>query len=388
MDSISRHEQLLRVFHLIDILFGVSQPLTTAELKRALQKRGVIEEMSDKNIRRDIEFLERFGYSIKRSKKRTAKGTLCQAWIIDVGRGPIELAGPTISLPELLSLAVARDFLAPLAGTFYWRGISQLIAKLEAVATPELLAYVEEHKDGLVVHPKPAASKYRNRTLTAINRAIRNTLELTIRYTSLANDAPKNYCIHPEALVLYDGSIYIAGYRAITLGKRSPKATTDGRLNGNGTGSSKNATEAIRFFKVDRVIDAKPSSRTFKRRQISVETLLEDSITMYRSETLPRRYRIHIAASRARWACEKPFHPRQKVERQPDGSVILSIDRTWDEEMIPQLLGLADCVEVLEPEDARDRILKIAQKIAAKYVCHPVRSFDTLVSSLSTEGDF
>ncbi|MEY3205947.1 MAG: hypothetical protein RLZZ21_2278, partial [Planctomycetota bacterium] len=32
MDSISRHEQLLRVFHLIDILFGARQPLTTAEL--------------------------------------------------------------------------------------------------------------------------------------------------------------------------------------------------------------------------------------------------------------------------------------------------------------------------------------------------------------------
>jgi hypothetical protein len=30
MDSISRHEQLLRVFHLIDILFGARQPLTTA----------------------------------------------------------------------------------------------------------------------------------------------------------------------------------------------------------------------------------------------------------------------------------------------------------------------------------------------------------------------
>jgi|GEM_PF-699287 len=388
MDSISRHEQLLRVFHLIDILFGASQSLTTAELKRALQKRGVIDEMSDKNIRRDIEFLGRFGYCIKRSKKRTVKGTLCQAWAIEVGRGLIELTGPTISLPELLSLAVARDFLAPLAGTFYWRGISQLIAKIETIATPELLAYVEEHKDGLVIHPKATASKYRDRTLTAINRAIRNTFELTIRYTSLATDAPKTYVIHPEALVLYDGSIYIAGYLATDLGKRSSKATAERRLSGNVTGPSKNATEAIRFFKVDRVIDAKPSSRTFERRQISVETLLADSITMYRSETPPRRYRIHIAASRARWACEKPFHPRQKVERQADGSVILSIDRTWDEEMIPQLLGLADCVEVLEPQDARDRMLEITQKIAAKYICHHVRSFDALVASLSTEKDF
>ena len=30
MDSLSRHEQVLRVFHLIDILFGARQALTTA----------------------------------------------------------------------------------------------------------------------------------------------------------------------------------------------------------------------------------------------------------------------------------------------------------------------------------------------------------------------
>ncbi len=37
MDSISRHEQLLRVFHLIDILFSARQPLSVAELKQELQ---------------------------------------------------------------------------------------------------------------------------------------------------------------------------------------------------------------------------------------------------------------------------------------------------------------------------------------------------------------
>ena len=54
MDSISRHEQLLRVFHLIDILFRVRHPLTTAELKGRLRDRGVIDELSDNNVLHDI----------------------------------------------------------------------------------------------------------------------------------------------------------------------------------------------------------------------------------------------------------------------------------------------------------------------------------------------
>mgnify|MGYP006274932049 CR=1 FL=1 len=368
MDSISRHEQLLRVFHLIDILFSARGPLSTAELKQALCDRGAIDDMSEKNIRRDLDFLEKFGYALKRSKKRSASNAVCQAWEIEVGRGRGELRVPTVSLLELLSLSVAREFLAPLAGTFYWRGIGQLLAKLERVATPQLLAYVEEHKDGLLVHPRPTTAKYRSRTLNAIHRAIRNAVELEIRYTSLADAKPKTYVIRPEALVVYDGSVYIAGYRVLPAARPGR-----GRVIRRPP-----ADDAIRFFKLDRVADAKPTSRSFARGKESVESLLADSITIFRSPVEPRRYRIKVQPQRARWACEKPFHPRQRVHEQADGSVILEIERAWDDEMIPQLLGLADMVEVLEPEDARDRLLEAAQRIAAIYMCRHLRSFEAL----------
>ena len=373
MDSISRHEQLLRVFHLIDILFSARQPLTTAELKDQLRDRGAIDEMSDKNVRRDIDFLEKFGYAVKPTKKRTARGTTCQAWSIEPGKGAHELTNPAISLPELLSLAVARDFLAPLAGTFYWRGISQLIAKLERVATPQLLEYVEAHKDGQLVHPKPTSAKYRARTLSAINTAISKSVELEIHYRSLADEAPQKYTIRPESIVLYDGSVYIAGYRVAAAKSASKKASRKIAVAAN--------DETLRFFKLDRVADAKPTSRSFIRSAESVESLLADSITIFRSSELPRRYRIRVHSARARWACEKPFHPRQKVHEETDGSVILDIERGWDEEMIPQLLGLGDMVEVLEPADVRDRLLETAQRIAALYMCRHLRDFEALCVS-------
>ena len=356
MDSISRHEQLLRVFHLIDMLFGARRPLTIAEIKAGLRDRGVIDEMSDKNIRRDVDFLGKFGYAVRRSKVRTPRGTTAQAWSIAPGRGKGELSSPAVSLPELLSLLVAREFLAPLAGTFYWRGIGQLLAKVEAIATPELLEYVTAHKDGLVVHPHRGGAKYGSRLLTAINRAILGSLELTLRYQGLADEAPKRIAIRPEALVVYDGSVYIAGYRV--------------------PGRHDRGDGAIRFFKLDRVLDAKPAARTFARRGVAVETLLADSITLFRSPHPPRAYRLRIDAARARWAREKPFHPRQRVEACDDEGIIVVIDRAWDEEMIPQLLALGEHVEVLEPEDVRDRLLDAARAIAAKYMCHHLRSFE------------
>jgi len=358
MDSISRHEQLLRVFHLVDLLFGARRPLTIEEIKRSLRDRGVIDEMSDKNIRRDVDFLAKFGYAVKRSKQRTPRGTTCQAWSIEPGRGKGELSSPAVSLPELLSLVVAREFLAPLAGTFYWRGIGQLLAKVEAIATPQLLDYVDKHKQGLVVHPQRGTAKYGSRMLTALNRAILGSLELAIRYQGLADDAPKRIVVEPEALVVYDGSVYVAGYRV--PGRRASAAGDGG----------------IRFFKLDRIVDAKPSARRFTRRGVPVDALLADSITLFRSADPPRRYRLRIDAARARWAREKPFHPRQRVADAGDGGITVEIERAWDDEMLPQLLALGEHVEVLEPEDMRDRLLESARRIAAKYMCHHLRSFE------------
>jgi predicted DNA-binding transcriptional regulator YafY len=360
VDSISRHEQLLRVFHLIDILFSARQPLTTAELKAKLQGRGVIDDLSVKSIRRDVEFLGRFGYAVKESRKPSPRGVLVQAWAIRPGRGAEELAPPPITLPELLSLAVAREFLAPLAGTVYWRGIGQVIAKLERVATEQLLDYVTEHREGLVVHPRQEP-RYRSRTLTAIHRAIRNCQELRLTYQGLADERPKRVTIRPEALVLYDGAAYIAAYRA------APPA---------GTGRKRRlpGDEAIRFYKLDRVSEAVVTSRTFVRGSTPVAELLADSITIYRSADPPRRYRIRVDAERARWAIEKPFHPRQKVHRQRDGGVILDIDQAWDGEMMPQILALGESVEVLEPADVRDRLADTAAAIVARYAGRPRRA--------------
>ena len=113
MDSLSRHEQLLRVFHILDILFIARRPLGLADFKDRLQARGVIDDMSDKNLRRDIEFLRRFGYSIKSETIKGGPEARKRVWTIEPGKGAAEITPPSISLPELLSLGAARDFLAP-----------------------------------------------------------------------------------------------------------------------------------------------------------------------------------------------------------------------------------------------------------------------------------
>lgn len=347
MDSLGRHEQLLRLCHLVEILVAARRPQTVGELKDRLRDRGVIEDLSDRTIQRDLRFLETFGYPLRCARPGQGDERQRPGWSLERGPGPAGLAAPAISLPELLALTVARDFLTPLAGTFYWRGISQLLSRAERLATPALIDYADTHREGLVVHPRPPEGRYRPRLLAAINRAIRNALELQIRYRGQGDRRAVTRTIQPEALVLYDGVLYIAAHP----GEATPPASP-----------------GLRFFKLDRLTAARVTKRTFTPHRTSVADSLADSITIYRStKSAPRGYRIVVSADRARWACEKPFHPRQKVTRRADGSVLLEIEKAWDDEMVPQLLALADCVEVVEPVDIRARIAATAERIAALY---------------------
>jgi predicted DNA-binding transcriptional regulator YafY len=222
-----------------------------------------------------------------------------------------------------------------------------LLARVEALATPALVAHADALREGLVVYPRPVEGRYRPRLLAAINRSIRHRLELQIRYRGQGDREAQHRAIEPEGLVLYDGVLYVA-------------ACPSGRNAG--------AAPGLRFFKLDRVEAARVTKRTFPLRAVSVVDELGDSITIYRSATTPpRRFTLRVAPQRARWACEQPFHPRQQVTRLADGGVKLVVPRAWDEGLVPQLLALEKWVEVLEPADVRERIAATAERIVALY---------------------
>lgn len=347
MNSISRYEQLLRMCSLIEILSSARRPLSTAELKDGLVDRGAGDSLSDRTVRRDLAFLESFGYPLKRDPSTAGGRGKGGCWSLEGTPARGGLTPPPMSLPEVLALLVAREYLAPLAGTFYWRGITELLARAERQASPALVTFANDHRDGVVVHPRPEKRRYRSRLLAAINRSIRNNLELDIVYQGIRNKKASRRRIRPESMVVYDSAVYVAAYPA-----RSGESAPDG----------------LRFFKVDRLRSARVTATSFVRRKVGVADLLADSITLFRpSAEKPRRYRLVVAPERARWACERPFHPGQRVTHRPDGSLLLEIDRAWDGEMLPQLLGLAEYVEVLEPEEMRAEVVATARRILAVY---------------------
>jgi predicted DNA-binding transcriptional regulator YafY len=64
---------------------------------------------------------------------------------------------------------------------------------------------------------------------------------------------------------------------------------------------------------------------------------------------------------------EDPWHPRQQVERQGDGGIVLTVEAAHEMEIIPRVLALGSDAEVLSPASCRKTLAQIARKLAETY---------------------
>lgn len=64
---------------------------------------------------------------------------------------------------------------------------------------------------------------------------------------------------------------------------------------------------------------------------------------------------------------ETVWHPSQTIEKQKDGSLIMTLKVTDTQELFSWILGWGDKVKVLEPEGLRREIIHAAERIQRIY---------------------
>ena len=64
---------------------------------------------------------------------------------------------------------------------------------------------------------------------------------------------------------------------------------------------------------------------------------------------------------------EDPWHPDQEVEKNDDGSVVLTVKAAHELEIIPRVLSLGAEAEVLSPESCRKSIAQTVRGMAERY---------------------
>jgi predicted DNA-binding transcriptional regulator YafY len=335
----ARNEQLIRQHKLLQMLEDYRFGRTVEELRDDLVESLGLGSMHIRTLRRDLEALQAAGFDIDMVDSQRGK-----LWKLGPrGRGAFKI---TASATELIALSLSRDLLYPLAGTPFWHGIETFWNKLQEELPGSVWDHYEAYRQMLYVRGMPAKSYQRQHGILAtLHRAIAEHRVVEIEYQPIGKD-PSKRKIEPYAVVFYQSSLYIiaaAHERPIT------------------------APDRVRHWKLDRFLKATTLDQWFKMPDgFDLKEHLGASLGIF-AGSKAKDFKIKVSSYGARWVTEDPWHADQRVEKQDDGSIILTVKAAHELEIIPRVLALGAEAEILSPASCRKMIAEMVDRLAAKY---------------------
>lgn len=334
----ARNEQLIRQHRLLQILERNRFGRTIEELLKELVAELGLQSLHPRTVRRDLEALQAAGLDVIPEQ-------LMRGEIWKLGPRARNAAHVQASATELIALSLSRDLLYPLAGTPFWLGIESFWNKLREEMPESVWKHYEAYRQVLYVRGMPAKSYARQQGILAtLHRAILERRLVQIEYQPTGKEVQRR-TIEPYAVVFYQSSLYI-----IAAAHELPAGD-----------------DRIRHLKLDRFVKATAQDAFFQKPAgFNLEEHLGQGMGIF-SGGKPQDYRIRITARGARWVVEDPWHPEQRIDRQGDGSILLSVKAHHDLEIIPRVLALGSEAEVIGPASCRRAMAAIARSLAAMY---------------------
>jgi predicted DNA-binding transcriptional regulator YafY len=333
----ARNEQLIRQHKVLQILERSRFGRTLNEVRDDLVDDLGLSSLHTRTLRRDLEALQASGVDV--DSHESPRGRI---WKLGPGfRGSHKI---TASATELIALSLGRDLLLPLAGTPFGIGVESFWSKMRETLPEAIWGHYEKYRRVLYVLGTPAKN-YRKQEgmIKTVNRAIRQHREVEIEYQPLGKQ-PRRRQIRPYGVVVYQSSLYVVADACEVV---------DG--------------DPIRHLKLDRFHRAEALDVYFKPREdFDLAEHLAQSLGIF-SGGKPKKYRIRISAFAAPLIEEDPWHPDQQIESRQDGSIILSVNASHDQEIIPRVMALGANAEVLSPKSCREAVVEQIKKTAKLY---------------------
>ncbi len=334
----ARNEQLIRQHKVLQILERTRFGRTLEEIRDDLVDELGLSSLHPRSVRRDLEALQAAGFDI-------VSETLDRGRVWKLGPRARSTLNISASATELMALSLSRDLLYPLAGTPFWQGIESFWNKIREELPDSVWQHYERYRRFLHVLGMPAKSYEEHQgILKTINRSILEHRVVEIEYQAIGKP-PSKRRIEPYAIVFYQSSLYI-----IAALHEAPEQESN-----------------LRHWKLDRFRKATALDLWFKpRADFDVERHLGQSVGIFSAEE-PTEFVIRVSAYAAPWVLEDPWHPRQQVQRQEDGSILLTVQAAHELEIIPRVLALGADAELLAPAASRRKIAELIGRMGAAY---------------------
>jgi len=337
-----RGEQIQRHWNMLRTLQTRGEGIPLAQLAQEF-------EVSERTIQRDFELLQELGFPIEYDEDEYGK----RFW-----RMPhdfFKTGSLTLSLTEAISLHLAKRLFTPLAGTHYVEGFQAILNKIRSLIPQKAL----DHFSGLndIFHVRPFASTDYSRyadIVKMLDNAIQKSQTVEVKYRSLWR--ADEYITHydPYALVLHLDDLYLVG--------KSHRAN------------------AIRIFKVNRILDTSPTEQNFGRpEEFDIEDFFRSSFGISQTDREPIEIEVQFKGIAAAVVEERIWHDSQKLEWLPNEANLFDHQQRETDTLIARfklaeviefirwLKGFGDQAVVLQPEWLRDEMCQELKSAAAQY---------------------
>jgi predicted DNA-binding transcriptional regulator YafY len=314
-------------------------------------------EVSVRTILRDIDQLSAAGVPLWGDRGRNGGFQLQAGW-------STHLTG--LTEPEANALLLAG---LPGAATELGVGAAAASARLKLVASlpPEWRAQAE--RVGARLHVD-SVDWYRVQEtpvhLQAVADAVWNSWCIDIQYESWRGVVQRE--LEPLGLILKAGAWYMAAREAIPAARNAKAAARSARGTVGGANGMK-----VRTYRLANVLELQSGRRHFKwPRRFDLAGYWRESTARFEAELYRLQARLRVSPRGLKWL----QNSRSKLMMLPKAAGPKPGQTGWLEVLVPiesvehgarQFLAFADEAEVLEPLELREKILRDAEAISARY---------------------
>lgn len=247
-----------------------------------------------------------------------------------------DLPGGRFTESELMAMFVARQALAACRGSAVERILSEGFRRLEQRLDQDQ-RYLLGDLAGLVSFKEPASDDLELAVFQSLTHALRERLEVRFEYRGLADTKPRARRVRGYHLGCIDHKWYLFGW---DMGRR-----------------------ALRTFALSRMGRLHVTRTRFRPPVgFNLAEMLRGALTVHSGEAGREvTVRLRLEGWAARVASERRWHPSQEVRPLGDGAMEMELRLSGLDEVFRWVMSWGEHVEVLEPEDLRERVRRTAR---------------------------
>jgi len=293
-------------------------------------------EVSRATLKRDLEYL-RSRMKTPIDYDRDAGGYRMRQVTGNAAR--VEFPGMWFNASEAAALLTMHHLLANLQPGMLARYIAPLQDRLKSMLESAEHSFKEVARRVRIIHLGRRAAQ--PKCFETVSSALFARRRLTIAYYARGTDEVTVREISPQRLVCYRENWYLDAWCHLREGLRS--FALDGIRKAE---TSKSATKNIADSELDEVLAA--GYGIFSGKKTAWATL-------------------KFSPDAARWVGAEEWHPQQKARTEADGSYVLEIPYSADQELVMDILRHAANVEVLAPAALRNKVAGELRKSLKHY---------------------